>query len=148
MYWNFWVMFSHPIFIVGFISWFLAQFFKIFTGGKIRLKKFFDSGGMPSSHTSVTVGVCTTCGILYGFDSPYFLIAFVFSGIVMYDAAHVRLETGRQAEIINNLVEFVQEHNEFDADQLREIIGHEPFEVICGAILAICVASIYCGAIM
>lgn len=143
MHWNFWIFVKHQIFIVAFVSWFLAQFLKIFTGGKIRLKDFFASGGMPSSHSSSTMGLTAACGIMLGFDSPVFIIAFVFTMVVMYDAANVRLQTGKHAEIINDLVEYVRIHKEFDADELKEIIGHEPFEVLMGALLGIIVAVTY-----
>ncbi len=143
MHWNFWIFVKHPIFIVAFVSWFLAQFLKIFTGGKIRLKDFFASGGMPSSHSSSTMGLTAACGIMLGFDSPVFIVAFVFTMVVMYDAANVRLQTGKHAEIINDLVEYVRIHKEFDADELKEIIGHEPFEVLMGALLGIIVAVTY-----
>ena len=143
MHWNFWIMFKHPIFIVAFTSWFLAQFLKIFTGGNIRLKDFFSSGGMPSSHSSSTMGATVAAGIFMGFDSPVFLIAFVFTMVVMYDAANVRLESGKHAEIINDLVDFVRDNNDFDAEKRKEIIGHEPFEVLMGAVLGIAVAAAY-----
>lgn len=143
MHWDFWIFLNHPIFIVAFVSWFLAQFLKIFTGGKIRLKDFFASGGMPSSHSSSTMGLTTSCGIMLGFDSPVFIVALVFTMVVMYDAANVRLQTGKHAEIINDLVEYVRIHKEFDADELKEIIGHEPFEVLMGALLGIAMAVLY-----
>ncbi|MEX1376372.1 MAG: divergent PAP2 family protein [Eubacteriales bacterium] len=148
MHSNFWIMFKHPIFLVSFTSWFLAQFFKIFTGGKIRLKNFFNAGGMPSSHSSSTMGATAACGIFLGFDSPIFIIAFVFTMIVMYDAANVRLESGKHAEIINDLVDFARTHKEFDAEQLKEIIGHEPFEVLMGALLGITIAVVYFSFLM
>ncbi len=143
MHWNFWIMFTHPIFIVAFTSWFLAQFLKIFTGGQVRLKDFFASGGMPSSHSSSTLGATVACGIITGFDNPITIIAFIFTLVVMYDAANVRLESGKHAEIINDLVEFTRTHNEFDAEKLKEIIGHEPFEVLMGALLGASVAVVY-----
>jgi len=143
MHWDFWIFVKHPIFIVAFVSWFLAQFLKIFTGGKIRLKDFFASGGMPSSHSSSTMGLATSCGIMLGFDNPIFIVALVFSMVVMYDAANVRLQTGKHAEIINDLVEYVRIHKEFGADELKEIIGHEPFEVLMGALLGIMIAVVY-----
>lgn len=143
MHWNFWIMIEHPILIVAFASWFFAQFLKIFTGGRIRLRDFFASGGMPSSHSSSTMGATTACGILLGFDNPLFIVAFIFTMVVMYDAANVRLEAGKHAEIINDLVDFARTHKEFDAEQLKEIIGHQPFEVLMGALLGISVAVVY-----
>ena len=102
-----------------------------------------DHCGMPSSHSSSAMGVTAACGIFLGYDHPVFIVALVFTLIVMYDAANVRLESGKHAEIINDLVDFARTHKEFDAEKLKEIIGHEPFEVLMGALLGIVVAVVY-----
>lgn len=148
MNWNFWALFSTPYFVVAFVSWFLAQFIKIFTSGRIAPRQFFAAGGMPSSHSSTVVGITAVVGILHGFDTAVFMVALVFAGIVMYDAANVRYQSGKHAEVINDLVEYVREHNEFNADELKEIIGHEPLEVLMGAVLGIAVAVVYCAFIL
>jgi acid phosphatase family membrane protein YuiD len=82
-------------------------------------------------------------GLVYGFDSPIFGLALVFSLIVMYDAAGVRYETGKQATIINFLMEEIREHNEIHMEKLKELIGHRPIEVLMGALLGIVVSVAY-----
>lgn len=148
MHWDVWKIFENPVFIAGFLSWFIAQGLKIFTPlpstGRIAPSMFFNSGGMPSSHSSVVLSVATTVGILHGFDSAIFAIAISFAIIVMYDAAGVRYETGKQAQIINDLVELMKQKDEFNAEKLKELIGHHPIEVLSGALLGIVIAVVYC----
>ncbi|MCK5128848.1 MAG: divergent PAP2 family protein [Clostridiales bacterium] len=151
MHFDFWRFVNSPVIITAFISWFIAQFLKIFTSykeeKKIKLSRFFNSSGMPSSHTSVIISATTTIGILYGFENPLFSLAIIFSFIVMYDAAGVRYETGKQATLINFLVEEIKSHKiseVFHVEKLKELIGHKPIEVLAGAVLGIAVSVGYC----
>jgi hypothetical protein len=147
MHLDFWTIIYNPVFITVVISWFLAQFLKIFTPlpkeKKLKFSMFFSASGMPSSHTSMTMSATTMIGLVYGFDSPIFGLALVFSLIVMYDAAGVRYETGKQATIINFLMEEIREHNEIHMEKLKELIGHRPIEVLMGALLGIVVSVAY-----
>ncbi len=152
MHIEFWKIVESPVFITALISWFLAQFLKIFTSypeeKKLKFSMFFSSSGMPSSHTSVIMSATSTIGLLQGFDTPIFALAMIFSAIVMYDAAGVRYETGKQATIINFLMEEIREHKEFHVEKLKELIGHRPIEVLMGALLGIAVAVVYCFLIL
>ena len=147
MHLDFWTIIYNPVFIAVVISWFLAQFLKIFTPlpkeKRIKLAMFFSASGMPSSHTSMTMSATTMIGLVYGYDAPMFGLALVFSLIVMYDAAGVRYETGKQATIINYLMEEIREHNEIHMEKLKELIGHRPIEVLMGALLGIAVSVAY-----
>lgn len=148
MHWDFWIVVKNPVFIIGILSWVIAQILKMFSNWwqtkEFDIKAIFHSGGMPSSHSSATIAVATSIGILYGFDTSLFVASLAFSGIVMYDAAGVRLQAGKQAQIINDLVELFKHIDEFKAVNLKEIIGHEPIEVLSGAILGIAIAVLYC----
>lgn len=148
MHLDFWRLIYNPIIITVFIAWFLAQFFKIFTSypeeKRLKFEMFFSASGMPSSHTSMVMSAATTIGITQGFTTPLFGLALIFSGIVMYDAAGVRYETGKQATIINFLIEEIREHKEFHVEKLKELIGHRPIEVLMGALLGISVSVGYC----
>lgn len=151
MHFDFWRLVNSPIIIISFIAWFIAQSLKIFTSynedKKIKLSRFFNSSGMPSSHTSVIISATSTIGILYGFENPLFSLALIFSFIVMYDAAGVRYETGKQATLINFLVEEIKTHkigDVFHVEKLKELIGHKPIEVLVGAVLGIAVSVGYC----
>ena len=106
--------------------------------------RFHGSGGMPSSHTSMVVSASIMLGALNGFDSPLFAAAVVFSSVVMYDATGVRRETGRQAEVINQILQDVLINGRPISNvELKELVGHKPIEVACGAILGILIAAVY-----
>ncbi|NLM09345.1 MAG: divergent PAP2 family protein [Clostridiaceae bacterium] len=121
------------------LAWFLAQSIKfIYSYIKNRkpdFRKFIDSGGMPSSHTAFTVSLATILGIHNGFSSDIFALSVIFSLVVMADAAGVRRAAGRQAEVLNKLVNS-SEHIQLDK-QLKELLGHTPVEVFAGAALGI-----------
>ena len=144
------IIFNNRILDVTFVAWFVAQFYKvletIFTNKDFNLKRFLETGGMPSSHSS-TVSCLTTCiGIVYGTNTPYFAIAIVFAGITMYDAAGIRRAAGRQAKIVNKMVdEFAQRLGQRfnDGKKLKELLGHTPFEVLIGATVGITIAFLF-----
>lgn len=121
------------------LAWFIAQSFKFFhhyiKKRKVDFRKFIDSGGMPSSHTAFTSSLATVVGIHNGFSSDIFAISVVFSLIVMADAAGVRRAAGKQAEVLNMLVNS-SEHIQLDV-KLKELLGHTPVEVFAGAALGI-----------
>jgi acid phosphatase family membrane protein YuiD len=101
---------------------------------------FVGTGGMPSTHAAGVSCLATAVGLEYGFDSVYFAIAVVFTIVVMFDAQGVRRATGRQAGILNKIMDDIYWRGRIQEDQLRELIGHTPVEVIIGAILGIFVA--------
>jgi len=136
-------------FLAVFLSWFLAQMAKV-TRGVITQKKFdfrwiFDTGGMPSSHSSTVTSMATVIGLYYGFGSMPFLMALVFSIITMFDAAGVRRNVGKQARILNKIVDEYNQRGHVLDTQVRELLGHTPIEVFGGAFLGIVVALLICG---
>jgi hypothetical protein len=94
---------------------------------------------MPSTHsasvTSVTLGV----GLTVGWGSPLFTACLVFALIVMYDATGVRRSAGKQAEILNRIVDDIYSTGKVKISKLKELLGHDPIEVISGASIAIVV---------
>lgn len=137
-------LFHNKILWVAILSWFIAQFLKVVVTllqeHRLDFTKLWASGGMPSSHSSFVMALATSVGLLYGFDSVYFAIAMVFSFIVMYDAANVRLEAGRQAAVINQIIEVLENPDLNPEERLKEILGHTPIQVLAGGILGIIVA--------
>lgn len=129
---------------VAILSWFIAQLLKIIITllqeHRLDLTKFWASGGMPSSHSSFVMALTGSVGQVYGFDSGYFAIATVLSFIVMYDAANVRLEAGKQAAVINQIIKLLENPNLNPEERLKEILGHTPFQVLMGGILGIFVS--------
>lgn len=131
---------------VAFLSWFIAQFMKVvltlIIEKRLDIERFWGSGGMPSSHTSSVMGVSTAIGLTYGWETSMYALSLVFSLIVMYDASGVRRAVGKQAGILNTMIHDIYEHKHIEQGQLKELIGHTPFEVIGGAILGIIVANL------
>ena len=105
---------------------------------------FNGNGGMPSSHTSFTFSLTGLIGLKVGFESPLFAIALIFSIIVGYDAMGLRRESGRQAAMINQILdEVLSKNSEEGIFHLKEQLGHRPFEVFMGALLGISMALLF-----
>lgn len=137
-------IFSNKILMISIYACFLAQFIKIFTGeGKlIQLSRIFTSGGMPSSHSSFVTSLATLVGIEKGFNSFEFATVCVFALIIMYDASGVRRAVGKQATILNEILEDLHNKKHIEQKRLKELIGHTPVEVFFGAILGIVTAIV------
>ena len=94
---------------IPFILWFGIQLFKLIydliTTKKFNFKRIMGAGGMPSSHSAVVVGLATLIGKYEGVDTPIFALALIVAFVVMYDACGVRRAAGKQAELLNKLVE-------------------------------------------
>ncbi len=97
---------------------------------------------MPSSHSAIVAGLATAVGKYSHLDSPEFAIALIFSFVVMYDAAGLRRAAGRQAAILNRLVEDLVHMRGVQEPMLRELLGHTPVEVLVGAVIGIAVGLI------
>ena len=111
---------------------------------KINVRVLVTTGGMPSSHSALVTALAAGVGYVKGWESIEFAIATIFAVIVMYDAAGVRQAAGKQARILNQIIdELFQEHPEFNEQRLKELLGHTPMQVIMGSILGVIVASLF-----
>ena len=110
-----------------------------------NLRVLAETGGMPSSHSALVTGLTFGIGRLNGFNSAPFAIALIFSFVVMYDAAGVRRAAGRQAAVLNRLVEDLVAMRGIREDRLRELLGHTPVEVLVGAVLGAAVGLLPIG---
>lgn len=137
-------IFSNRVLGISMFACFLAQFIKIFTGKekRIQLSRIFTSGGMPSSHSSFVTSLGVMVGIERGFNSTDFAIVAVFALIIMYDASGVRRAVGKQAAILNQILDDIQHKKHIEHQKLKELIGHTPTEVWFGAVLGIVTALI------
>jgi acid phosphatase family membrane protein YuiD len=121
------------------IAWVVAQLSKPFIHfvqtRRLDLRFLAATGGMPSSHSAVVVALATRVGIDTGVSSIPFALATIFAVVVMYDAAGVRRAVSVQARILNRMLTEMIEAQHFNEKQLRELIGHTPFEVFVGALL-------------
>lgn len=137
-------IFNNKVLGISLFACFFAQFIKIFTGEEKRIvvSRIFTSGGMPSSHSSFVTSLATLVGLERGFDSIDFAMITVVALIIMYDAAGVRRAVGKQAAILNQIVDDIQHKKHIEQQKLKELIGHTPIEVWGGAILGIIVALV------
>ena len=141
-------IFQNKVLIAVMAGWLLAQALKIPTE-YLRSRRwlwamFFAAGGMPSSHTALMVSGTLAVGLYYGFDNPLFGIAVGITMIIAHDAAGVRRQAGKHAERINLLFDELLHGHMWDEDELKEVIGHTPLEVIGGIILVLLVAIGQC----
>lgn len=97
---------------------------------------------MPSSHSAVVCSLATLVGRYNGFDSALFGIAFILAIVVMYDAAGIRRAAGKQAKLLNKIVETPGLNALQMQERLVEVLGHTPLEVLVGAILGIIVGLV------
>jgi len=137
--------FTYQYISIPFVSWVAAQALKflidLIVRGRIDYRRLLGSGGMPSSHSAFVVSLSTVIGIGQGFDSAQFGVTLAFSLIVMYDAAGVRRAAGKQARVLNRMFHHNREKGEFHLDEeLKELIGHTPVEVIAGALLGLAIS--------
>ena len=138
-------IFQNRILLISIFSCFLAQFLKIFTGKekKFDFKRIIISGGMPSSHSSFVTCLSMLVGFDRGFASTEFAMTAVFAIIVMYDASGVRRAVGKQATILNKILDDLHHKKHIEQKRLKELIGHTPKEVLFGAILGILTAIVF-----
>ncbi len=126
-------------FVRPLVALFIAQIFKIIIYGwknkRFDFRRLVGAGGMPSSHAAFTVALTTQLGKDVGVDGPVFAIALVFTMVVLYDAAGVRRAAGKQAAILNTIMEEVMAHKKIEEARLKELLGHTPFEVLVGVVL-------------
>jgi uncharacterized protein len=137
-------IYRNDILVAACLAWALAQCSKLLIV-LLREREFqiwymTSAGGMPSSHSAVVVALATRVGMEEGMASPAFAIAFVFAGVVLYDAAGIRRAVSVQARILNRMLEEVIEYQRFNEKRLLELLGHTPFEVFVGSLLGLLVA--------
>lgn len=125
------------------VAWAIAQVAKVTLKSiqerRLNLRVLAEMGGMPSSHSAIVMGLTAATGKHAGVGSASFAIALIFSFVVMYDAAGLRRAAGRQAEVLNRLVEDLVHMRGVQEARLRELLGHTPMEVLVGAVLGIAV---------
>ena len=129
--------------LTPFLIWFCIQTFKVFYDlvktKKFNFKRLMQAGGMPSSHSGVVISLTTMIGKNVGINSPLFAVALIFSFIVMYDAAGVRRAAGKQAKLLNKIVETPGLTSLQVSERLVEVLGHTPVQVIVGAAIGVIV---------
>lgn len=131
----------NPVLLSALIAWAVAQILKVLIEF-IATKKWnwalvFQAGGMPSSHSAMVSATALSSGLMLGFNSAVFAVATVLAMIVIYDATGVRREAGRQAVLINSMIEQLSKGKFPPQDKLKEVLGHTPGEAIFGTLLGL-----------
>lgn len=126
---------------VPFLLWFGIQTFKVIydlvTTHKFNFKRIMGAGGMPSSHSAVVVGLATLIGKDVGVGSPLFAVSVILAFVVMYDAAGIRRAAGKQAALLNKIIETPGLTGMQVSERLVEVLGHTPKQVIVGALIGL-----------
>ena len=126
---------------VPLLLWFCIQLFKLLYDlvktKKFNFKRILGAGGMPSSHSAVVTSLATLIGKYEGVDTPLFAVAFAVAFVVMYDACGVRRAAGKQAALLNKLIETPGLTGVQVSEKLVEVLGHTPIQVLVGALIGI-----------
>ena len=139
---------NNQILLVALIACITAQGLKLaidlIATRRLNVTYLLSPGGMPSAHSALVGALATSVGLTKGLSSAEFAIACLFAIVVMYDAAGVRQAAGKQAKILNQIVDelFQEEHN-FNEERLKELLGHTPFQVLVGLSLGIGIAMVF-----
>jgi len=127
---------KNKVFFVTLYSWAITQTIKVILGvireKRFNFRWFIGTGGMPSSHSATVSALATAVGLYVGFDSALFALAIAFAIIVIMDAQGVRRATGKQAEILNKMLDDIYWKKHIQEDRLKELLGHTPIEVLVG----------------
>ncbi|MBP7792201.1 MAG: divergent PAP2 family protein [Candidatus Goldbacteria bacterium] len=132
---------THKIFYTTFFTWLFAQILKILIYfikyHKFDFKLFVGTGGMPSSHTALVTSLTTTVGLYSGWDSTVFMVSLCYALVVISDALGVRSAAGKQAAVLNKMMDEI-EHGKFKYEKrLKELLGHTPMEAFAGILIGI-----------
>lgn len=131
-------LFSNPFLLTGVGSWFIAQVLKtilhLIMYKKLDFERLYGDGGMPSGHSATVSSLATICGLSFGLASVEFAITAILAIIVCHDATGVRRETGRHAEILNELLKSLETRKPVD---LKELVGHTPLQVVAGVLIGV-----------
>ena len=134
---------TNPYLITSISSWLIAQVLKVIIHGYLTgdwtLERLFGDGGMPSGHSATVSSLALITGLMKGAGSFEFAVTGILAIIVCHDAMGVRLETGKQAQIINEIVRTVELFGDkkWDDVKLKEFVGHSPVQVCAGVLVGI-----------
>ncbi len=136
----------NKVFWIGFVGWAVGQSLKVIWGiireRRFDFRWFVGTGGMPSAHSSGVSCFATAVGLKHGWDSTYFAIAFVVAFLTMFDAQGVRRAAGKQAAILNKIMDELYLSGKISEGRLWELLGHTPFEVFVGFLIGVSTALV------
>lgn len=131
---------------VTIVAWVFTQTLKVALGvireRRFNFRWFIGTGGMPSSHAAGATALALSSGLELGFSSPVFALAFVFALVTMFDAQGVRRSAGKQAEILNKIMEDIYWQGRIKDEKLKELLGHTSVQVLAGATIGVLIALV------
>ncbi|MBQ4156263.1 MAG: divergent PAP2 family protein [Clostridia bacterium] len=131
----------NPFFLTGLSSWAIAQVLKVIiyaiVNKKFDIFRLFGDGGMPSGHSATVTSLAVLTAITYGTGTFEFALSALLAIIVCHDAMGVRLETGKQAILINEIIKTfdILAKEELPEVKLKEFVGHTPMQVLMGILI-------------
>ncbi len=134
----FWELIGNAFLLTSLSSWFFAQVLKViinaYINRELNWERLIGDGGMPSGHSATVSSLALFTGLRCGFGSAVFAIAAIFAVVVCHDAMGVRQETGKQAVVINEMIEYFSAlaERKFSHTELTEFVGHTPLQVAAG----------------
>ncbi len=132
---------SNKYIYIPFFLWLGIQIFKVIydlcVTKKFNFKRIMGAGGMPSSHSAVVTSLATLIAKNEGVDTPLFAVSLIFAFVVMYDAAGIRRAAGKQATLLNKIIETPGLTSVQVSERLVEVLGHTPIQVFVGALIGI-----------
>lgn len=132
---------KNRVFFITLYAWLITQTLKVIIGfireKKFNFRWFVGTGGMPSSHAATVSALSTAVGLHSGFGSAIFVVTLAFSIIVIFDAQGVRRASGKQAEVLNRMLDDIYWKHRIQEDRLKELLGHAPIEVLVGIVCGI-----------
>jgi acid phosphatase family membrane protein YuiD len=136
----------HRVAVAALIAGLAAQLLKVvlelLRTGRLNFLRFFDNGGMPSSHTALVTTLTIGVARYEGISSPLFAITFLFSLYFVFEAAGLRQEVGKQARTLNELADELRQTHHLDLRRLKELVGHTWNEVFGGFLFGVLVAAL------
>lgn len=141
---------SNKILIAAFCGWLVAQVLKtiiyVAVNKNFNPERLLGDGGMPSSHSATVMAMVTSTAFYFGPETFEFAVTAILALIVMHDAMGVRRETGKQAKVINNMMDWFMQNSDISPEEkLKEFVGHSPTQVFFGALLGIIVGVVVCN---
>jgi acid phosphatase family membrane protein YuiD len=131
----------HPILWAAIASGICAQLYKVVFESlrerRLKFYRFFETGGMPSSHTAVVTALAVGAWRVAGIDSALFAITLIFSLYFVLEATGLRQEVGKQARVLNEILDELIDSHHFAREKTRELLGHTWSEVFGGFVIGL-----------
>ena len=141
------MIWENRILLTGLVAWLCSQVMKtiihLIIHKRFEMERLMGDGGMPSSHSATVMAIAVATSLRCGWDSPVFAVAAILALVVMHDARGVRQETGKQAKVINNILQLFESMGQgklTPEETLKELVGHTRRQVFVGAALGAVIA--------